>query len=205
MSSLPPSPTVSADKHRLRGRLRARRRQLDEADQQRAAEAVLSHIEAFPAWREAATLGAYWPADGELDLRPLMARARQLGKQVLLPVLTPDRRLVFRPWDGARELVPNALGIPEPSEGPEWAPEQLDLLLMPLVGFDRRGGRLGMGGGYYDRSLAGHRAGQGRPLRVGVAHACQEVAEVPLEPWDQRLDAVLTDRGWWLLPSQTSS
>src|SRR5687767_13746260 len=90
----------------------------------------------------------------------------------------------------------NRFGIPEPT-GRRCAPQQLDLVLLPLVAFDRRGARLGMGGGFYDRTFAFLRvAGRRKPRLVGLAHHFQEVAQLPREPWDVPLAAIVTERGW---------
>ncbi len=140
-------------------------------------------------------LACYWPADGELDPRPLMARLLTPGKVAYLPVIRPDGRLWFAPWRPDASWRLNRYGIPEPC-GPAVPARVLDLILLPLVAFDARGRRLGMGGGYYDRTLAflGHRLRR-RPRLVGLAYRWQEVPCLPAEPWDMPLDAVITDGG----------
>ncbi len=191
------------DKKRLRQRLRARRNALTTREQRDAAHAVarqLSHSAEFIRSRH---IGVYWPNDGEVDPAPLVERAWQLGKQCYLPVLHPTepRRLWFVLWQPDTPLYPNRFGIPEPNpyREPRLAAAFLNLVLLPLVGFDAQGGRLGMGGGFYDRTFAFKARperipGQG-PNLFGLAHACQEVPTLPSEPWDIPLSAVVTDQG----------
>jgi 5-formyltetrahydrofolate cyclo-ligase len=120
-----------------------------------------------------------------------------------LPVLNawPRTRMVFQRVMPNERLRPNRFGIAEPvfrpaRQRPIWI---LDLVLMPLVGFDEHGGRLGMGGGFYDRSLAyrGRRKKGHKPTLLGLAHECQKVDCLPLEAWDVSLQATVTDRGWY--------
>lgn len=118
----------------------------------------------------------------------------QRGLTRTFPVaVAADAPLVFRVWDEHAPLVPDAVGIPSPPEGSlEFAP---DLVIAPLLAFDRRGGRMGQGGGYYDRTLTHLRAI--KPVFVlGLAYAGQEVPETPSEAHDQRLDAILTETGY---------
>ncbi len=152
-------------------------------------------------FRCARRIAAFWPADGELDPHPLLAAAqRGGGASILLPVLRPgqQRRLWFVRYAPGDTLTANRLGIPEPRRGRQgphqtWA---LDLILVPLVGFDAHCNRLGMGGGYYDRTLAFLRQRRHwlRPRLIGIAHECQRVTRLALRPWDVPLDAVATER-----------
>ena len=125
------------------------------------------------------------------------------GKSTYLPVLNawPRTRMVFQRIMPNERLRPNRFGIAEPAFRPNrqrriWT---LDLVLMPLVGFDEEGGRLGMGGGFYDRSLAyrGRRKNGHKPTLLGLAHECQKVDRLPLEPWDVSLQATVTDQRWY--------
>ena len=144
------------------------------------------------ACRPAATYALYHPIGSELD----PGQIRLPGLRRALPVVTQrDGPLVFRRHEPGEALVPDALGIPAPAPG---AAEVLpDIVFAPVLAFDRRGGRLGQGGGYYDRTLAALRAA--RPvLVVGLAYAGQELPDIPLEPHDARLDAILTETGYHL-------
>jgi len=190
---------ASADLKTLRRELRAARRRLSRHDQQRHAAALARVLGRD--LRLARRVAAYWPADGELDPRPLLALARWPVARTFLPVLRPGRRqhrLWFVRHAPGEVLRANRLGLPEPrrvrqGRRPTWA---LDLILVPLVGFDAQCNRLGMGGGYYDRTLAflRQRRHWRRPRLIGIAHECQRVAHLTPRPWDVPLDAVATER-----------
>lgn len=182
------------DTHRLKAQLRStlrqRRKILSSCAQHTAAQALLHAIEDLPTWTQAQRIALYLAADGEIDTRPLEVTARSLGKQVFLPVINDDDSLSFAHWQTDDTLVRNRYNIPEPSAAAaRCPPSALDILFLPLVGWDRRGGRLGMGGGFYDRTLSGITA----PLLVGLAHDNQQVAEIPRDNWDVALDYVATD------------
>lgn len=142
-------------------------------------------------------VSAYYPVGSEIDPRPLYAALLARGLAGGLPVVAgKGKPLRFRRWRPGEALVPGVLGIGvPPSDAPEVEP---DLLLVPLLAFDRRGYRLGYGGGFYDRTLAVLRE-RGKVLAVGVGFADQEVASVPSGPGDQRLDGIATERGAWLV------
>ncbi|MCB1842354.1 MAG: 5-formyltetrahydrofolate cyclo-ligase [Halioglobus sp.] len=179
----------------LRQALRQRRKRLDGAAQASAARQLVTFIEQIPLWQQATSLAIYRPADGEIGTDPLIEKGRQLGKHIFLPVIDPDDRLRFALWETQASLQENRYGIGEPPpQAPRRALADIDILFMPLVGWDTRGGRLGMGGGFYDRCL-GNTAwdkASPRPLLVGLAHDCQEIACVPREPWDVALEYVAT-------------
>ncbi|TCT20111.1 5-formyltetrahydrofolate cyclo-ligase [Thiobaca trueperi] len=186
----------------LRRELRAARRSLTLQQQRRHAASVAKRLARARVFLRARRIAFYWPADGELDPRPLLEQAHRRGKTGYLPVLRPrlngrrGDRLWFAPYVPGAPLCPNRFGIPEPRSRRglrlAW---NLDLLMMPLVGFDADCNRLGMGGGFYDRTLAylrRHRAWN-RPRLIGLAHACQQVARIEPQPWDIPLEAVVTE------------
>jgi len=146
----------------------------------------------------ATRVGLYLPNDGEADPSLIMDICLQSGKKCFLPVLHPTvNRLHFVAYDRHTALVANSYGIPEPSlRGAKLAPAwSLDLILMPLVGFDRQGNRLGMGGGYYDRTLAFvNGARPPAPRLVALAHSFQEIASIPTRNWDIAVEKIITDR-----------
>lgn len=150
-------------------------------------------------FRNARRIAAYLPADGEMDTAPLIARAWEMGKQVYLPVLLPqgENRLWFARYEPDAPLLRNRFGIPEPLRAAHTriAPLALDLVLTPLVAFDTAGHRLGMGGGYYDRSFAYllRHSRWSRPRLIGLAYDFQRHAELANQPWDVPLHAVATD------------
>ena len=191
----------SAGKNQLRRELRQRRRSLSRQQQQHASMGLCRQLMALPAFRNSHRIAAYIANDGEISPQPLLELAWRLGKQVYLPVLHPFRKghLFFMQHLPDQPLALNRFGIPEPlchhdSRCPAWT---LDLVLTPLVGFDEAGNRMGMGGGFYDRTFAFMQSGLAprRPRLVGVAHECQKAASLPQESWDIGMDLIVTDRG----------
>jgi 5-formyltetrahydrofolate cyclo-ligase len=139
-----------------------------------------------------ATVSGYWPLRDELDPRPILSALAARGQRLCLPVVVESgAALVFRGWRPDMSLEPAAFGTQVP--GADCPVLEPDILLVPLLAFDRRGHRLGYGGGFYDRTLAGLR-GRRPVLAVGLAFAAQEVDEVPVEAGDQPLDRVVTER-----------
>jgi 5-formyltetrahydrofolate cyclo-ligase len=139
-----------------------------------------------------ATVAGYWPLAGELDPRPGMERLRARGHLLALPRLDgSEQPLLFLAWDADDVLVRGAFKLLEPHPSrPVLVP---DVVLAPLLAFDRRGGRLGYGKGFYDRTLRHLRSEACRPLVIGLAFADQEVEEVPTGPDDVPLDGVITE------------
>ncbi len=187
----------------LRRQLRQARRLLSPSQQRLAARKLYRQLSQHPVFRRAKDIALYLPNDGEIDPRPLLLAAQRRGKRTYLPVLKawPRTRMVFQRLMPNESLRPNRFGIAEPVYRPSrqrkvWT---LDLVLMPLVGFDESGGRLGMGGGFYDRSLAyrSRRKNGHKPTLLGLAHECQKVDKLPLERWDVSLHATVTDLRWY--------
>lgn len=136
-------------------------------------------------------VSAYWPMKTELDVRPLMFSLHNKGIPVCLPVVVEvDAPLSFRLWRPDAKLVAGPYGTEQPDE--RCATVVPNVLLLPLLAFDNRGGRLGYGGGYYDRTVACLRQ-RGNPAVVGVAFSDQEIDAVPSEKTDERLNFVLTE------------
>lgn len=187
----------------LRRQLRQARRTLSTDQQRRAARDLYRQLAHHAVFRRARHVALYLPNDGEIDPRPLLLEAQRRGKATYLPVLNawPRTRMAFQRIMPNERLRPNRFGIAEPVFRPArqrriWT---LDLILMPLVGFDEHGGRLGMGGGFYDRSLAyrTRRKNSHKPTLLGLAHECQKVDRLPLAPWDVSLQATVTDKRWY--------
>jgi 5-formyltetrahydrofolate cyclo-ligase len=139
-----------------------------------------------------AVVSVYWPIRSELNTRPLLEALAGAGISTVLPVMTAVKRpLVFRAFTPGDELVKGPFGLSEPSEEkPAFDP---DIVFSPLSAFDRKGYRLGYGGGIYDATLGQLRARK-KVIAVGVAYSCQEADQVPTEPHDQMLDYLLTER-----------
>ena len=150
----------------------------------------------FPADRltKVSVAAGYRARGGEIDPWPLMQRLASYGVRLALPVASDrDSPLIFRAFHDGDQLTPDAFGIASPlPEADEVTP---DLVITPLLAFDRFGGRIGQGGGHYDRTLALLRA-RSPVLVLGLAYAGQQVAGLPLEPHDQRLDAILTEKAY---------
>lgn len=187
----------------LRRQLRQARRALTPLQQRLAAQALYRQLAQHPLFRRAKHIALYLPADGEIDPRPLMKAAQQHGKATYLPVLSdwPRTHMTFQQVGIGERWVRNRFDIAEPQadrrrQRPAWA---LDLLLLPLVGFDPQGGRLGMGKGFYDRTLAylGMRKNWQKPTLLGLAHECQKVDKLELASWDVPLMGIVTDGGWY--------
>lgn len=184
--------SAQPNKAQLRSELRQRRQALSQPQQRAAAEAAASHLMQLPGWAQARRIALYLAQDGEIDTSPISELCRKPGIQLFLPVIGPDDSLTFARWQTDEPLLTNRYGIPEPATAAQrCAAAELDILVLPLVGWDRRGGRLGMGGGFYDRSLAGVTD----TLLVGLAHSVQELEQVPQEQWDISMDYVVTDTG----------
>jgi 5-formyltetrahydrofolate cyclo-ligase len=183
----------------LRARLVARRRALTPAERAHAARAVAAQALRCLPLHAGKRVAIYASLASELDTTPLIELARERGCELYLPRIDRPRSargMRFLAMGGA--LRRNRLGIDEPEPaaariGARW----LDLVLLPLVGFDRSGVRLGTGGGYYDRAFAfrNHRHAWHAPRLVGLAYAFQEVERIGAAAHDVRMDAVITDEG----------
>lgn len=188
-----PSPILDPDiKIALRTHARSTRRAFvqmlgpaREAHQDQAGRLLL------PLLSEAGRIGFYRAQGAELDPGDVLEAAATVGRTTALPrMASTGAALAFHQWRPGDPLRAGAHGVEEPlAEAPAVVP---DVIVLPLLTFDRAGRRLGQGGGYYDRTLAAYPDA----LRIGFAWSVQEVDEVPVEPWDAVLDAVVTEREW---------
>lgn len=194
----------SLSRPQLRRQLRKARRSLTRSQQREAARGLYRQLAQHPLFRRARHVSLYLPMDGEIDPRLLLRAAQRRGKATYLPVLNawPRTRMVFQRVRPGEKFKPNRFRIPEPrinraKQRRIWA---LDLVLMPLVGFDDEGGRLGMGGGFYDRSLAyrARRSTWRKPVLLGLAHECQKVERLAQASWDVQLQGTVSDKRWYL-------
>jgi len=183
----------------IRKQLRSQRRSVCAEQQFLLSEKITSTLTRQSFFLYAKRVGVYLANDGEIDPSVIVDICLKSSKKCFLPVIHPLKinRLHFAPYNDHCRLIANRFGIMEPrlkhSEiAPAWS---LDVILMPLVGFDRRGNRLGMGGGFYDRTLAITARGQSpAPLLVGLAHSFQELKNISSQPWDIPVDFIVTEK-----------
>ena len=196
---------LAQKKKTLRQTLRKTRKALSESQQKAASQGLLKNLLAHPAYQNSQHIAVYLAADGEINPQPLVQDAWKQGKQVYLPVVDPKgtHTLTFLLWQENTVMVENKYGIPEPDSSLYTAlpTQELDLVLLPLTGFDETGRRMGMGGGYYDRTFSfidkGNAESQ-QPQLIGLAHECQKVDNIPSEDWDIPLTGIATDRRYYM-------
>jgi 5-formyltetrahydrofolate cyclo-ligase len=177
--------------------MRRRRKAIDPSRRQLFDKSINQAVLELVEQLRVTALSAYLPFDGEPDLRPALGTLSRQGVQIALPVIgqgSDSRVLQFRCWDPETELVESTFGLSEPDATGIVPVGALDLVLLPLVAWDESGCRLGMGAGYYDRTLA-TLASSNRPLRVGIAYDVQKSSHVPEDPWDIRLHEVISENG----------
>lgn len=180
----------------LRARLRESRERLGAAERIGAAQGVLGSLEQLPEFLVDINIAGYWAVRGEVPLNLVYARTRARDQRYQLPILQSDMSLKFAAWQAGDDLQPNRYGIPEPNAATATNGAGLDVVLVPLLGFDRRGNRLGSGAGYYDRTFAFLRELQrpAQPILVGIGYHFQEVAAMSPNAWDVPMDFIATDR-----------
>jgi 5-formyltetrahydrofolate cyclo-ligase len=191
--------TDEQQRQALRRLMRRRRTRLTPNQQQLAARDICRQVSTHPALQQAEHIALYYPFDGEIDTQPLCQQLWQQRKQLYLPTLDPKRtgELLFFPYTRDTQLQCNRFGIPEPFHPLEQACPlaQLMVIFLPVVAFDTSCQRLGMGGGYYDRTLNAHLHShqcQQPLMMIGLAHDFQCVPLLPCASWDRRLNAVMT-------------
>ena len=182
----------------LRKTLRQQRQSLSAAERLDMASQVYQRIATGRLFNRSRRLAFYFASDGELDPLAILLRALEMGKQCYLPVLSAHRpdKVSFAPFRAGDALIPNRWGILEPRHSSRRlvAPYSLDLVFVPLVGFDADCNRMGMGKGFYDRTFAyRQRLGFQRPRLVGLAYENQRVERLPVNDWDVPLDAIVTE------------
>ncbi|WP_018983201.1 5-formyltetrahydrofolate cyclo-ligase [Salinimonas chungwhensis] len=193
--------TDQPSRGQLRQVLRQARRNLTGDQQQAASQALLEQLSRQEAFVQAKRIAAYLANDGEPNLTPVINFCQQSGKAVSLPVLHPltKKHLLFLDYTATTPMRLNRFNIAEPELVCQAIRrlDEHDVILMPLVGFDAAGNRLGMGGGFYDRTLAYHSKAAKGPTLIGVAHSCQEVEQLPVAPWDVPCDMIVTPDNIW--------
>jgi 5-formyltetrahydrofolate cyclo-ligase len=189
---------LAHSKRTLRRELRARRGELSKKLRTRHDQAICQHLEKLVKSHGAGSIACYWPFDGEPDITPVYRRLLAEGCELVLPVISGDDKhgMHFHSWRDDTGMGKNRYGIVEPMKTGAVPLSSLDMLLMPLVGYDRLGNRLGMGAGYYDRCLESLRD-LPTPLRVGIAYSLQEVDPVEKNKWDIPLHGLVNEHGWF--------
>lgn len=203
---MPTQSPSSSSRTELRRQLRAVRRALSPAQRHAGSLKAAGWLLAHPWYRQSRNLALYYPVGSETDTSALFAAARQDGKKIFLPaILQRGGRLLFVRLRRDSALARRRHGIPQPRPSRSrdvLAARRLDLVIVPLLGFDRTGHRLGSGAGYYDRSFGfRHGAARRKPRLLGLAFACQRLEQLNPTDWDVPLDAAVTEDGWHAFPS----
>jgi 5-formyltetrahydrofolate cyclo-ligase len=187
------------DTQAIRRQIRQHRRALNSEQQFQASKALSRRITQSLLFLRSKRIALYLPNDGEIDPTPIAEKAWSMRKQIFLPVLheSGDNQLRFVYWEPDTPFTQNRFGIAEPVRWhsiPTWS---LDLILLPLVAFDNHARRIGMGGGFYDKSLAFTRQSPLRPTLIGLAHECQRIEHIEAASWDVPLQGIVTDCQWY--------
>lgn len=192
-----PAPSTTQS---LRQQKRAQRRQLEPAQQTRHAERLAEQIIHHRSFTDSQRIAAYLANDGEIDPVHIIQQAWNLGKEVYLPILSAhENSLLFAPYTQHSVMQRNQFGIAEPTcPSAQWRKaEAMDLILLPLVAFDEQGNRMGMGSGFYDRSLANIRQHEKSARLIGLAHEIQKTTRLEAQSWDIPLDAIVTEADFY--------
>ena len=186
---------TTSQRRSLRRRLQRRREALDAATHARHSAEVGRRVSQNSSFARAQRVALYFGIRKEVGTHELAAAAWDVGKSVYLPRVISHTAMEFVPWRRESMMTVSKFGVPEPTQGSCLSPTRLDLVIVPVLGFDDDGNRLGYGGGYYDRAF-GFRSGTDKPTLIGIAHSFQRVDNLSPASWDVPLDAVVTETGW---------
>lgn len=193
---------MTVSRNDIRQRIRQQRRELSFEQQQQATSALTTHLTRSTLFQNSQKIAFYLPNEGEMDITPLVTISWNSNKKCFLPVLglRNSRKMWFAPYTAETSLISNRFGIPEPQHKQSdrlFKAQSLDLIFMPLVAYDDHGNRLGMGGGFYDRTLQFllHRYKWKKPRLIGTAYAFQNVSQLEKQAWDVPLDGIATENG----------
>jgi len=175
----------------LRQSIRTQRRSISPSDREKSARQLLSQVQKLANFKNSQKIAIYLPNDGEIDTKYIKNFLKNNGFSIYLPILV-GKRLKFAKV--GKKFIKNRYGIDEPVSTQILNANQLNIIFMPLVGFDQFKNRLGMGGGFYDRTLSfkSRQKNFKNPKLYGLSFNCQEVAKLNAKPWDVRLDAIVT-------------
>jgi 5-formyltetrahydrofolate cyclo-ligase len=188
---------VQQQKRELRRNSLLARTDLATTERDHASEIIAGKVVHAPFFQRSRLIGCYLSLPAEVDTWRVIARAWRMKKRIFAPVTRRNRMLEFREVTPETDLVRDDFGLLMPASGIIIAARRLDIVLTPLVAFDAECQRIGMGGGYYDRTFSFLRARQNllKPKLIGLAFACQQVPKIPTNPWDIRLFSVITESG----------
>lgn len=160
-----------------------------------SSDMIADRVVHSPWFQRAGYIGCYLPTPDEVNTWEIIARAWRMKKRVFVPVIEKKRKLRFRELTPESEILAASWNLSEPSDGETVSAEMLDVVITPVVAFDKRNHRIGMGGGYFDSTFAfmRHRSHWHRPRLIGVAFACQQVPEIRPNPWDIRVFTIITE------------
>lgn len=168
--------------------------QINSEQRRKAATSAANLLLESNLFQSSQRIACYLSLTNEFDTDPIIQAIWQEGKNCYLPVLEPEKKLLFAPYHPNDALTKNKYQIPEPSNKNFISAENLDLVIVPLVGFNLQGKRLGKGGGYYDRTFSFRsNTAHHKPFLLGLGYGLQQIDDLPSEPWDVRLDGVLTE------------
>lgn len=190
---------MTDNKQELRNQLRALRNSISISNSEAAANNLCLQALQLPLYINAKNLAFYWPHDNEINPLPLLNASLQKKKNCFLPALLIDlqQKLVFASYSETTTLIKNRYGILEPELNFSTLIDliELDIIFVPVVGFDSHGRRLGRGGAYYDSTFAEfHKHPLKKwPILIGLAYSCQEIDKIPTNIWDWQLDMIITE------------
>ncbi len=191
------SKSTKQSSNSLRNQIRQLRREIPDEIRSKHDRSIRQHLFQLIKSQSATSLACYWPFDGEPDLIPLCKQLMMDDCEIALPVVSEidDFTMEFYRWDAGTALKQNHYGINEPCKTNSMPLAGFDMLLMPLVAYDKTGNRLGMGSGYFDRHLESLRNTH-RPLRIGVAYSLQQADLISKNDWDIPLHGLVNEHGW---------
>lgn len=183
--------SIDLTKSQIRQACLQQRAQLSPDFVYQASQIIIATVQKLPAYQQANHIAWYHPIRGEIDMSGLWQQALIQGKHCYLPVIQPNRRMQFVPFTADTPWVLNHYHIPEPDSDPTLPSDPaLDIIFVPMVAFDAQHHRLGMGQGYYDRSLAQYP----KSLFIGLAYEWQKQPTIPHDSWDISIDLIITEQ-----------